>query len=172
MGRFAIYTALVGVINTGDAVAADVVSGKTFSSSLLTNSTGTNINPTVPGNAVITPKQAFVDFLTRLTSTNWLTATAVDLSDIGCTALGSNILGLLFSAAENQGIDAWDFSGNALPAAQVNAILAYFVAHASAVGITPGTIDLSGGTNQAPTGQGDTDQATLEGGGWVITVTP
>jgi hypothetical protein len=50
------------------------------------------------------------------------------------------------------------FSGNALTAESVNAILARFVANAEFV---LGTIDLSGGTNAAPTGQGLTDVDTL-----------
>lgn len=49
-------------VNTGDATAADVAQGKTFSSASLTNASGTNTtNATVPSNAPIQPPQAFVD---------------------------------------------------------------------------------------------------------------
>lgn len=60
------------------------------------------------------------------------------------------------------------FGGNALSAATVNAILARFVANAAFV---TGVIDLSGGTNAAPTGQGLTDVTTLLARGVTVTVT-
>jgi 3-methyladenine DNA glycosylase AlkD len=60
------------------------------------------------------------------------------------------------------------FSENALSAATVNAILARFVANAAFV---TGVIDLSGGTNAAPTGQGLTDVTTLLARGVTVTVT-
>lgn len=50
------------------------------------------------------------------------------------------------------------FSGNALTAASVNALLARGVANASFVS---GTFAIAGGTNAAPTGQGLVDKATL-----------
>lgn len=59
------------------------------------------------------------------------------------------------------------FSENALSAATVNAILARFVANAAFV---TGVIDLSGGTNAAPTGQGLTDVTTLRGRGVTVTI--
>lgn len=58
-----------------------------------------------------------------------------------------------------------DFGGNALSAATVNHILARAVASAS---FTSGTIILSGGTNAAPTGQGITDKAILQGRGVTV----
>jgi hypothetical protein len=60
------------------------------------------------------------------------------------------------------------FNENALSAATVNAILARFVANAAFV---TGVIDLSGGTNAAPTGQGLTDVTTLLARGVTVTVT-
>lgn len=59
------------------------------------------------------------------------------------------------------------FSENALTAASVNAILARFVANAEFV---LGTVDLSGGTNAAPTGQGLTDVDTLRARGVTVRV--
>lgn len=52
----------------------------------------------------------------------------------------------------------FNFSNNALSAATVNHILARLVANANYV---TGYVDLSGGTNAAPTGQGITDMNTL-----------
>lgn len=59
-----------------------------------------------------------------------------------------------------------DFTGNALNAATVNSILARCVASAS---FTAGTLDLSQGTNAAPTGQGIADVTTLTGRGVTVT---
>src|ERR1700752_139380 len=56
-------------------------------------------------------------------------------------------------------------SGNSLDAPAINAILAVLVDG----GLENGTADLSGGDNAAPTGQGITDVATLEGRGWTVT---
>lgn len=58
-----------------------------------------------------------------------------------------------------------DFSGDALDAASVNQILARCVAS----GVTTCTIDLSGGTNAAPSGQGIIDKATLITAGNTVT---
>lgn len=58
-----------------------------------------------------------------------------------------------------------DWSGNALLAASVNALLARGVANA---GFTTGTIRLNGGTNAAPSGQGIADKATLIGRGVTV----
>lgn len=62
------------------------------------------------------------------------------------------------------GIDQ-TLSGNALDATSVNAFLARCVA---AAGYVSGTIDLSGGTNAAPTGQGAADVVTLTGRGVTV----
>lgn len=58
-----------------------------------------------------------------------------------------------------------NFNGDALDAASVNHILARCVA----AGVTTCTIDLSGGTNAAPTGQGITDAADLATAGNTVT---
>ena len=57
------------------------------------------------------------------------------------------------------------FQNNALSAASVNHILARFVANAN----WNGTLNLSGGTNSAPTGQGIIDKATLIARGATVT---
>jgi len=59
-----------------------------------------------------------------------------------------------------------NFSNCALDAASVNSILALCVANPSYVS---GTVDLSGGTNAAPSGQGIADVATLLGRGVNVT---
>jgi len=57
---------------------------------------------------------------------------------------------------------------NALTGVAVNAILADLVV-AQAGGNPVCTVNLSGGTNAAPTGQGLTDKATLIAAGWTVT---
>lgn len=64
--------------------------------------------------------------------------------------------------------ETFDFSGNALTASTVNAILARLVLNP---GYVSGVLDLSGGTNAAPTGQGIVDKATLIGRIPGVTVT-
>jgi hypothetical protein len=59
----------------------------------------------------------------------------------------------------------FNFSGNALDATTVNALLARCVANAAYVS---GTVTLSGGTNAAPSGQGIIDKATLIGRGVAV----
>jgi hypothetical protein len=59
-----------------------------------------------------------------------------------------------------------DFSGNAMSASEVNALLAFLVANYPDL---MWTLDLSGGTNAAPTGQGITDKNTLISNGWTVT---
>jgi hypothetical protein len=59
-----------------------------------------------------------------------------------------------------------DFSGCALSVTSVNALLALLIiiniqTFGDTVGNWAGTVDLSGGTNAAPTGQGITDKAAL-----------
>jgi hypothetical protein len=57
------------------------------------------------------------------------------------------------------------FIGNALAVASVNAILVQFASHS---GYTSGTIDLTGGTNAAPTDAGATAVTTLTGRGVTV----
>lgn len=57
------------------------------------------------------------------------------------------------------------WTGNALSASTVNAILARCVANSAYVS---GSVDVSGGTNAAPTGQGIVDKATLIGRGVTV----
>lgn len=62
------------------------------------------------------------------------------------------------------------FSGNALTAASVNHILARFAANPAWGSVSPSPVlDLSGGTNAAPTGQGLIDKADLISRGATVT---
>lgn len=66
-----------------------------------------------------------------------------------------------------------NISGQKLTAASVNAILALLVSLDGTNGTTlwgaGKTLDVSGGTSSAPTGQGITDKATLIGRGATVT---
>jgi len=67
--------------------------------------------------------------------------------------------------------DTVDFSNNALSETSVNSILALLVSLDDTGGTSTfyGNVDLSGGTNAAPTGQGLVDKATLEARGCTVT---
>lgn len=65
------------------------------------------------------------------------------------------------------GGQSFDFSGNALSATTINVILARCVASSD---FDSGSINLSGGTNAAPTGQGLADVTTLRARGVTVTV--
>ena len=80
---------------------------------------------------------------------------------------GDNLTSIDLSSLVPTSGGEYDFSWNALTAASVNAILARFVANAEFVS---GTIDLSSGTNAAPTGQGLTDVDTLRARGVTVRV--
>jgi hypothetical protein len=97
--------------------------------------------------------------LTALTDTAYLNIQT-------CPLLTSISLPVLASIADFLRVD-----GCALPAANVNALLAMLVAATGADAITPwqGNADFSGGTNAAPTGQGILDKATLNGRGATVT---
>ena len=59
----------------------------------------------------------------------------------------------------------WFFNDNALNASSINGILARFVANPACV---TGFIQMDGGTNSPPTGQGIADKATLQGRGLTV----
>jgi hypothetical protein len=73
------------------------------------------------------------------------------------------------SFATQKSLSYIDMSGNALPAAAVNQVLADFVVSLGISGRVVCTVTLSGGTNAAPTGQGILDKATLVAAGWTVT---
>lgn len=63
-------------------------------------------------------------------------------------------------------LETLDASGNALPEAEVDGVLAAL----DDTGINNGTVDLSGGTNAIPSAAGLASKASLEGKGWTVTV--
>ena len=65
---------------------------------------------------------------------------------------------------------AW-FYGNAFPASAVNQVLADCVVSLGISGRVVCTLNLAGGTNASPTGQGIVDKATLVAAGWTVTTT-
>lgn len=172
-----------GTVNTGNAAVGDVAVGKTFSSAVLTNSTGTSTkDATVGGSAKIQPPQAFVNNIAKLSAHSSAT---LDLSDQGITSFNGT---LLYDGEANPTTDAhsflavgaltssWsrviDLSGNALDAASINSILAALVNLFNTLELSgsPPNVDLTGGTNAAPTGQGIIDLATLTNdAGWTVT---
>src|ERR1035437_3872753 len=80
------------------------------------------------------------------------------ISTLGCTLLTSVSIPVLLPTTGTN----FNFSGCALTDVSVNGILARCISNSNYV---LGTVNLSGGTNAAPTGQGILDKATLLGRG-------
>lgn len=98
--------------------------------------------------------------LTSLSIPN-LTTVPDDVGVANCPML--TVLDLSSWIPNNGSVHA--FNGNALLAASVNALLARGVANA---GFVSGMLNIGGGTNAAPTGQGVVDKATLIGRGVTV----
>ena len=64
--------------------------------------------------------------------------------------------------------EAVTLTGNALDQTSVDGVLADL----DSGGLSNGTVDISGGTNSAPSAAGLTSKANLEGKGWTVTVNP
>lgn len=126
-------------------------------------------NAIVPGGAPIQPPQAFVNASAAIIST-FGSATGGDPLNISNLAITSIDSGFLEAFAElqnsNAGAGGFNLSANALTVSTVNAILSAMVDSGLGSGFV---LDLSGGTNAAPTGQGLTDKATLIDNGWTVT---
>lgn len=90
-----------------------------------------------------------------------LTTVAADLNCQSCPSLTTVSVPLFLPTNGKQVL----FDSCALTAASVNHILARCVANA---GYVTGTVDLSGGTSAAPSGQGVADKATLIGRGVTV----
>ncbi len=71
--------------------------------------------------------------------------------------------------ATQKSLATLNFNANALPTASVNAILADCVTSLGISGRVTCTLNLAGGTNGAPSGQGIVDKATLITAGWTVT---
>lgn len=105
-------------------------------------------NATVPNDAPIQPPQAFVDLFPQIVGTDPTKfcgyTSIIDLSNRGMTKCSGDYL---HTGIVNGGPSNIDLSGNALTLSEVDAILAVFLLNED-----PATIlDLSGGTNAAPT---------------------
>jgi hypothetical protein len=126
-------------------------------------------NAAVPSNAPLQPSQAFVDGAIKMVATSVF---QLDFSAIGATGTGSTfgtwfkrLLGPIRTSGD---LDTANFSGNGFDEAGINAILAACITVFNAYGSTGVTLDLSGGTNAAPSGQGITDAGTLTDNGWTV----
>lgn len=157
-------TALPGETNGTINLSLTRVVHDGISTLTLLQSEDDGFNATVPEDGTIQPAQAYADAMTIIAFSlgNQLGGASdpIDLSDLGMTVYGLDNSNALNYVVKNGG----DFSGNDLNADSVNYIL-----NAAAFGGESGkTLDLSGGTNATPTGQGLLDQVTLEGLGWTV----
>jgi hypothetical protein len=75
------------------------------------------------------------------------------------------------SFATQKSMNYCTFNTNALPAAAVNQVLADCVVSLGISGRVVCNLNLAGGTNAAPTGQGIVDKSTLVAAGWTVTTT-
>lgn len=125
-------------------------------------------NATVPSDAPIQPPQAFVDNALALKSFDGLTLSNKGITYFSGTLLYDGSIGY-YPVADSFGSRDVLLDGNALSAASVNSILAAAALYESDYAPGDGALDLSGGTNAAPTGQGLTDKATLISAGWTVT---
>jgi hypothetical protein len=132
-------------------------------------------NATVPIDALIQPPQAFVDnigfFAAIIRDNNGHPLTPPNRANI--EALDPV---LVLSYAQGVTRDGGygdpptiDLSGAKLNQATVNSILAELSTYWAANYLSGGTLNISGGTNAAPTGQGLTDKAALISLGWTVT---
>ena len=153
-----------------DLTAANIVSGTTIFGIAGSASSG---NATVAGSVPILPVQAWVDSISKAVGPLPRTGSG-NFSNKGISSITQLFLNNLLIAATNSiGLNGYtdytgDFSGNNLDAATVNAILASWAYPNYDAWGNPSTLNLSGGTNAAPTGQGLIDKSTLEGYGWTV----
>ncbi len=131
-------------------------------------------NATVPGSAPFLPAQAFVDNITQFANLDFALSLGPVLTGITSISFSSDpanpdankgdaVFLQYFISAQNNTVD---FSSCPLVVGTVNSFLAFCVANA--VNITTYIIIMTG-MPAAPTGQGITDKATLNGEGWTVT---
>lgn len=107
-------------------------------------------NAVVPNDAPIQPAQAFVDNIALFVPDYASPANAIlDLSNKGITKIDDIICARFAVAIGNNGIGPaqFNFSGNALPSDQIEALLSTLAAVLAGGG---GTLNISGGTNAVP----------------------
>lgn len=130
-------------------------------------------NATVPVDAPILPPQAFVDHIAHFYVDYAALYDFLEIPDAGLTHIKASLVQnwanhwLADPVGEVGSHCIIDLSGNALPVADVNEILNRLTNPDWAS--YPLDLDLSGGTNAAPTGQGLLDKATLIGLGCTVT---
>jgi hypothetical protein len=129
-------------------------------------------NATVPNDALIQPAQAFVDcaaiwFANTATTHSNLSNGIITFTSKGITSFSTSLLDGIFTYSS--AMPELHLQGNALSAGNVNAILSWYVSQGTFSATNAQELDLSGGTNAAPTGQGIVDKATLIGNGWTVT---
>lgn len=111
------------------------------------NSSGGGGNATVPNDAPIQPAQAYVDNIIYFTNLdNGYPTMPLPLSNKGITFLDADLIHRWFARTWQVA----NLSGNALSESNVNAILARLVADSDSA-YNASEINLSGGTNAAPT---------------------
>jgi len=171
----------------------EVQSQDGFSLSTTVNIASLSLSGTLPSFAVCTMLTAFACYTNSFSGTLPSFAACTDLNTFQCYA--NSFSGTLpsfaactkltfFSAHDNQfsnvvagslatqkSLATANLAVNALPAAAVNQILADFVVSLGIGGRVTCTVNTSGGTNAAPTGQGILDKATLIAAGWTVTTT-
>lgn len=136
---------------------------------------GPSGNATVPGNVPILPVQAYVD---NILSVLFDFTQNLNLANKGLTHFDGKLIFEVipvtagpngwFNGANLNGLDTANLSGNAIPVADINSILAQSRLAQDNLAF-PFILNLSGGTNAAPTGQGVTDKTFLNGHGWTVT---
>ena len=129
-----------------------------------------NFSGTLPSFAACTLLVNFVCHDNSFTDTLPSFATCTVLVNFYCDDNSfSNVVAGSF--ATQKSLSSAQFQVNALPASAVNQVLADFVVSLGISGRVVCNVDLSGGTNAAPTGQGIVDKATLISAGWTVTTT-
>lgn len=128
----------------------------------------------LPASPVVLPASVYYTVSSKIITGDWnlsgLGITHFDSSTDDGSALSNYIYGLFVDPPHS----VFDLSGNALPTADIDAILARLalstVSCPSGIPFLSGlTFDLSGGTNGVPTGgSGNTDIITLQGRGATV----
>lgn len=126
-------------------------------------------NATVPNDAPIQPAQAFVDaFGGEISSGLFAKAGRYIFSNSGIESLNADEIFAAFLNGEVIDDLIVLLDGNALDTQSIDGVLSVLGAGQAANGGAPGYLDLSGGTNAAPSAQGLIDKATLEANGWTV----
>jgi hypothetical protein len=172
---FATCTALVTFYCYTNAFSGTLPSFATCTA-LVTFSCYTNaFSGTLPSFATCTKLVTFYCFANAFSGTLPSFATCTKLVTFYCGySSGNNQFAdvVAGSFATQKSMATAHFGRNALAATAVNQILADFVVSLGISGRVSCTVNLDGGTNAAPTGQGITDRNTLVAAGWTVTVNP